>query len=384
MNIVNLVLNDFTHDNRVLKISELLQSAGHQVTVAAVHRNHLLEREKHAAGFEIHRIRTFTPSKLLGGAIKWAEFCLRIIWTFRSAEVWHCNDAEAFVIGLVAKTIRPRIRLVYDCHEFESERNGKPAWYNRKVGWVERRFIRKAEAVLVVSPSIEKAYRERYGRFGLKGIHLVRNVPNRAVRTSEPSNSPMRQQLGLKENDFLALYQGKLTWNRGVEELLEMAPHLEEFEIHLAFMGYGELAEKVMATATKNTHVHFIPAVAYADILTYTADADVGLVSVKPTCLSYLYCLPNKLFECIQAGVPVLVNELPDCEEILQRYSIGKSVSGLKPQDWLNALVEVKTSKINWKMEARSGFLQAQEDLNWETESLTLVRIYREIFLKQL
>lgn len=382
MRIVNLVLNDFTHDNRVLKISELLQKEGHDVTVVAVHRKHLELKEKHSSGFKIQRIRTVLPSRLFGGALKWVEFCFRVVWTFRQVNVWHCNDAEAYFVGLAAKMLRPRMRLVYDCHEFESERNGKSASYSRAVGWMERRFIRRAEAVLVVSPSIEKAYKERYEAHGLKNISLVRNVPNRQPDKKQKLEAPLRKHLGLGKNEFLALYQGKLTWNRGVEELLEMGPLLGEEGIHLVFMGYGELAEAVISQADQNSHVHFVPAVSYEEILTYTADADVGLVSVKPTCLSYLYCLPNKLFECIQAGVPVLVNQLPDCEEIIQRYSIGLTVPGFQPEDWLNALIQVKSTKTNWKEEANSGFRLAQEELNWETESQRLVQVYRELALR--
>ena len=92
-----------------------------------------------------------------------------------------------------------------------------------------------------------------------------------------------------------------------------MSGKLQGSRIQLVFMGYGKLQGSIAEAAASSENVHFQPAVPYQEMLQYTKDADVGLVSVRPICLSYLYCLPNKLFECIQAGVPVLVNDLPDC-----------------------------------------------------------------------
>ena len=67
---------------------------------------------------------------------------MKIAFGYRRFEAWHCNDAEAFVIGLLAKLTRPSLRLIYDCHEFESERNGKGRSDTcvRWVGWSEDSF----------------------------------------------------------------------------------------------------------------------------------------------------------------------------------------------------------------------------------------------------
>lgn len=247
MKIANVVLNDFTRDNRVLKTSIALMEAGHEVTVVALHRNQLPRVEYHPAGFRIERVRIYIPGFRVLAPFKCAELVLRIAWVYRKADAWHCNDAEAFGIGLLAKWLRPSLKLVYDCHEFESERNGKPAWLSKAVRLMETRHIGKAEEVIVVSPSIQAAYESRYTEHGMRRISLVRNVPN--ARSGNAATQPLRKNLGLKADDFVAIYQGALTINRGIETLLAMAPKLNGSRIHLVFMGYGMLEPQVMEGA---------------------------------------------------------------------------------------------------------------------------------------
>jgi glycosyltransferase involved in cell wall biosynthesis len=374
MKIANVVLNDFTRDNRVLKTSIALVEAGHEVTVVALHRNQLPRVERHPAGFRIERVRIYIPGFRVLAPFKWAELALRIALIYRKADAWHCNDAEAFGMGLLAKRFRSGLKLVYDCHEFESERNGKPAWLSKAVRRMESRHIRKAEEVIVVSPSIKSAYESRYNELGMRRISLVRNVPN--ARSGNAVAHPLRTSLGLKSDDFVAIYQGALTINRGIETLLAMAPRLNGSRIHLVFMGYGMLEPQVMESVHQNANVHFQPAVRYEEVLDYTGDADVGLVSVKPVCLSYLYCLPNKLFESIQAGIPVLVNDLPDCVALIEEFGIGTRVANDTPEGWHAALVEAESKSPAWKVQAIGGMREAQAELNWENESHQLTAIY--------
>ena len=374
MKIANVVLNDFTRDNRVLKTSIALVEAGHEVTVVALHRNQLPRVEQHPAGFRIERVRIYIPGFRVLAPFKWAELALRIALTYRKADAWHCNDAEAFGMGLLAKRLRSGLRLVYDCHEFESERNGKPTWLSKAVRRMETRYIRKAEEVIVVSPSIQAAYESRYIEQGMRRISLVRNVPN--ARSGNGATQPLRTNLGLESDDFVAIYQGALTINRGIETLLAMAPQLNGSRIHLVFMGYGMLEPQVMEAVHQNANVHFQPAVPYEQVLDYTGDADVGLVSVKPVCLSYLYCLPNKLFESIQAGIPVLVNDLPDCVALVDEFGIGARVANDTPDGWYAALVEAESKSPAWKVQAIGGMREAQVALNWENESHRLTAIY--------
>lgn len=380
MRIANVVLNDFTRDNRVLKITQSLVAEGYEVKVLALQGVNQPFKEIRD-GYVVHRIPVLgkrLPRGMLFGFFKFSEIALRIIWKWRRLDAWHCNDIEAFGIGVLAQILNPRLKLLYDCHEFESERNGKSDLERRLVGWMERRFIHRASTVFLVSPSIERAYHERYDSHGLPVTRLLRNVPH-SSREKPADHVGLRQKLGLEPHDFVAIYQGALTLNRGVEQLLQAARTMEQANIHLVFMGYGIFANEVQETASQLPWVHFLDAVPYEEVLSHTSEADVGLLSVKPTCLSYRYCLPNKLFEYLLAGLPVLTNDLPDCRTLLDEYHAGLTVMPDTARGWKEALEAVKEQQGHNSKLLAEGLARAQRELHWDLEAESLREAYRSL-----
>ena len=148
---------------------------------------------------------------------------------------------------------------------------------------------------------------------------------------------------------------------------------LEDSGIHLVLMGYGPLQSLVDAAAADLPHVHVHPAVPYKEILAHTCSADIGLVSVKPTCLSYLYCLPNKLFEYLLAGVPVLSNDLPDCRALIEEFSAGSVVTQDDADGWRQALLDLQERGVEG---FQPGLVKAAESLSWSSESEVLTGLY--------
>ena len=369
-----VVLNDFTRDNRVLKVASTLAEAGAEVEVVALPGRDLPEREEREGGWRVRRLRWgIWKSDCIKGARfgRLAYFAWQVVVGYRKWDAWHCNDAEAFALGVLAKRLAPRLELIYDCHEFEAERNAKSPRYLAAVAWLERRYIHRAHSVITVSPSIRQAYLDRYGSVGVPEVHLVRNVPH-AVDRPTPPERDFRARFGIPPTEFIALYQGAFTYNRGLENALEAAERLTGRGVHFVFMGYGPLEGLVEEAANRLAHVHRHEAVAYDRVLAHTAAADVGLVSVKPTCLSYLYCLPNKLFEYIQAGLPVLTNELPDCVQLVQEFGIGEVVSDDSPQGWADALLTMRESGRDY----REGLKAASLQLRWQKEAPLLLKAH--------
>ena len=368
--IANVVLNNFTNDNRVLKISESLVADGFDVQIVGLLKGEVAEHEE-LRKLKIHRIRLRTmqwPENTIGRLVKFAEFTWRTIRAYRKFDVWHCNDTEAFAIGIAAKITRPKLKLVYDCHEFEAERNGKPRWMLRMVYAFERLFIHWASDVITVSPSIAAAYQSRYK---LDQVHLIRNAPHR--KASIEKSNRFRVNFGIPSHERIFLYQGAFVSNRGLEQTLvafERMPH-----VHLVCMGYGSLEPLVAEAANKFANIHFQPAVPYHEVLQYTSSADVGLLSVQPSCLSYLYCLPNKLFEYIQAGIPILANRLTDCEALITEYQIGTTIASFEPELLIDAVQEMNGRDLT---AFTLGLQRAANNFNWEVEERTLFDLYRK------
>lgn len=373
MKVISLLVTNFKNDNRVYRMAKSLSQHGFPTTVVAWRKGDVAEKENFN-GVEVERVVVSSDKwkrlNLIIGAIQYFEFAFRVISSYRKVDAWHCNDYEAFVIGVLAKMTRPKLKLIYDCHELESHRNGKGAFMRFAIRTLEKLFISWTELVITVSPSIQEFYKRKYN---LSVVALVRNLPNE-MHISH--SNTLRENLGLKSEQKIFLYQGMLGKGRGIEVLLNTFEARETTDAVIVFMGFGALKEQIESYASRNENIFFVPAVSYAEIPLYTGSADVGVNSVEPTCLSYAYSLPNKLFEYIQSEIPVLTNPLPDCAALVTEFKVGKVI----PTWNVDAINEVVNDVLKEDLSVYQPHLKsAKKILNWEVEEQVLISAYKSI-----
>ena len=374
MKVISLLVTNFKNDNRVYRMARSLSQHGFPTTVVAWKKGDVAEKENFN-GVEVERVVVSSDNwkrlNLIIGAIQYFEFAFRVVSRYRKVDAWHCNDYEAFVIGVLAKITRPRLKLIYDCHELESHRNGKGALMRFTIRTIEKLFIPWTELVITVSPSIQEFYKRKYN---LSFVALVRNLPNE-MRISHTNT--LREKLGLKKSQMVFLYQGMLGKGRGIEVLLHAFESRKTNDAVIVFMGFGALKELIEDYTSRNENIFFIPAVSYAEIPMYTGSADVGVNSVEPTCLSYKYSLPNKLFEYIQSEIPVLTNPLPDCAALVNEYKVGRVI----PVWNVAAINEVVDEMMKEELSVYQEHLKsAKKVLNWECEEKIFVEAYKRSF----
>jgi glycosyltransferase involved in cell wall biosynthesis len=325
-------------------------------------------------GVEVERLTLksdrWKRSNIFIGAIQYFEFAFRAVKKYRNVEAWHCNDYEAFAIGILAKIFRPKLKLIYDCHELESHRDGKNIFMRFVIRSIEKLFISWTEVVITVSPSIQKFYTNTYK---LKNVSLIRNFPDEMHITK---SNTLREKLGLDENQIIFIYQGMLDKGRGVEMLLDAFDAREDSNAVIVFMGFGAFKGMVESFAARKDNIFFVPAVSYKEIPSYTGSADVGLNSTQPVCLNNLYCLPNKLFEYIHSEIPVLSVPLVDCAALIKEYGVGRII-----QSWdVDSINEAIDAMIKEDLSFyRENLRAAKKVLNWECEEKILVDAYKNI-----
>ncbi len=373
MKIISLLVTNFKNDNRVYRMSKSLTQQGFPTTVVAWKKGEVAEKENFN-GVEVERVRVSSDRwqrlNFIVGAIQYFEFAFRVVSRYRKVEAWHCNDYEAFIIGVFAKITRPKLKLIYDCHELESHRNGKGALMRFAIRTLEKLFIPWTELVITVSPSIQEFYKRKYN---LSSVALIRNLPNE-MQISH--SNTLREKLGLKDSQMIFLYQGMLGKGRGIEVLLNAFEARQTADAVIVFMGFGALKEQIEEFASRKENIFFVPAVSYAEIPLYTGSADVGVNSVEPTCLSYTYSLPNKLFEYIQSEIPVLTNPLPDCAALVLEYKVGRVI----PNWNVSSINEVVNEVLKEDLSVYQTHLKAAKKiLNWEVEEQVLISAYKSI-----
>lgn len=371
--VVSLLFSNYKNDNRVFKMATSLAEDDYDVTILALCYGDVLPEEIQGK-VKVKRLKLSSSVLPNGnkfyGSIKYLEFFFRIIKGFRKADIWHCNDFKPFLVGVIARFFNPKLKLVYDCHELESERNQITKIERRLVKFIEKRYIQK-HFVIHVSEGIRRFYEMNYKTLHSK-TQIIMNVPH--VSKGLKRNDIFRNKFGIPKTEKIFIYQGAFTAGRGVKMLIELFRELTE--VHLVFMGYGPLLSEVEKAQDNFENIHYQEAVPYEQVLEYTSSADFGLISVENICLSYYYCMPNKLFEYTQAEVPILVNALKDCTEFVEHHGIGMAVKEETIESWKETVITMSKTNSSDYLE---NIKDAKLKFNWEIEEKKLVAFYNKI-----
>lgn len=357
------VTNDLSNDQRVQRSIALLQELGFRITFIG----RLLPESK--AFKPNYRIKRF-KLPFRRGFLFYASYNLRLFWHFlwRRYDLYLSNDLDTLWPNYLAARLRGK-PLIYDSHEYFT---GVPEIQDRplvKTFWtrLERALLPKADALITVNHSIADLYQAEYGCRPT----VVRNIAADKVRIPRRS----RAELELPEKAYLLINQGAgINIDRGVEEAL-LALHQLPEEVMLLLVGKGDVLPKVKALAVQEGLSHRLihrPPVPYADLLAYTAAADLGLSLDKDTNLNYRYSLPNKLFDYLKAGLPVLGSEVVEVKRLIERYSFGLVV---KPEP--TAIAQAVASIRQNPERFAPGRAQALAENSWAAEKEKLKRLFQ-------
>jgi glycosyltransferase involved in cell wall biosynthesis len=370
--VTSIVLNNFKNDSRVLKENISLQRAGYDVTVVAMYEEPLEEFEK-VQGIHVHRVKIKSRSLSKHPMVqffKYLELLYRVVKAYKMSDILHCNDLNALPIGVVIKKFfNKKAKIVYDAHEYETETNGLGGLKQKVVRLIEKRLIKDADAVMTVSNLIAEEYVRLYG---IKKPALVLNTP--VYKMVEKKNL-FREEFNIKKEQKIFLYQGALNSGRGLETLLEAFKALKSNAV-IVFMGYGVLAPLIAQSAKESENIYFHEAVSPEVVLDYTSSADFGISTIEDSCLSYRYCLPNKMFEYMMVGIPLLVSPLPEMKKVVEEYNVGvvleeNSVDGVKKSVEEAMTLDVKTLENNLEV--------AKTIYNWQEQEKVLLKVYNEL-----
>ena len=114
------------------------------------------------------------------------------------------------------------------------------------------------------------------------------------------------------------------------------------------------------------------------EVTAYAAGADLGVAPIENVCLSYYYCSPNKIFEYILSGLPVIASDFPEMSRVIRRFSLGEVFDPSDPRDIARAARAVLENPEQLR-DMKRNTRAASETYNWENESRKLVQLYRSL-----
>ena len=358
--VTSIVLNNFKNDSRVLKENISLQKAGYEVQVVALHEESLKEYDK-VQNIQVHRVklksRGWSKHKLVQ-LLKYFEFIYKVVKQYKKSDIIHCNDLNSLPIGVIIKKFfNKNAKIVYDAHEYEI--NDVPNQSQRSIKikyYVEKFFIKYADKVITVSNAIADEYVKLYN---IEKPALVLNTP--PYKEIQKKNI-FRETLDIKEDQTIFLYQGGLSKGRGIEILLEAFKSIDNKNAVIVFMGYGSLENMIKKTSKEYKNIYLHQAVSTTALLDYTSSADFGISTIEDSCLSYRYCLPNKLFEYLMAEIPVIVSNLYEMRRLVKINRIGIVAEENTPQGLKKAIKEAV--KLD-KEELKTNIQKVKTIYNW-------------------
>lgn len=379
------VLGRASTDVRVMREATALMEAGFAVSIVDIEGEGVPPVEEDIGGISIkHMIvpSSFMTTRFMRWAfIKSVQIFMRGTLGLIQipADIYHAHDMTALPACYIAALWHGK-PLIFDAHELPLSELAGPRrrWLRLLLTLPLSHMVSRSTRVITTSPLYAQEIRERYH---VQEVALVRNFPvYRIVQQSDR----LRRHLGINPDSRIALYQGNIQPDRGLDKLVRAAKFLEQ-NIVIVMMGKGvketlSQLESLIASEGVTDRVKIIAPVPYEELLDWTASADIGLNVLPPDYSpSIRMCLPNKLFEYLMAGVPVLSSQLDAVVEVIRTYDVGQIVSSLAPADIgtaINAMLADSAALVRMR---RNALDATQQEFHWEKEGSQLIRLYQEI-----
>lgn len=361
------VISDLVTDQRVNRAAMALHNNGYQVTLVGRKMRSSMPVGKRP--YKVLRFRLFFEK----GPAFYAAYNLTLFFylLFKKADIYLSNDLDTLLPNFLVSRLK-KVKLVYDSHEYFTEVPeliSRPSVRNIWLG-IEKRIFPRLKNVMTVNSSIAAIYSAKYD----VRVHVVRNVP---LAATYPGPSVSRSDWKIPADSMVFLFQGAgINVHRGAEEAIE-AIRLVPGAV-LLFIGAGDVIEKIKTTVLSENlgqKVFFIPKQPMNKLRECSRLADFGLSLDKDNNLNYRFSLPNKLFDYIHAGLPVLATRLPEVEKIVLEYDIGLITDSVEPKALaakMKAMMSDKDQLDRWK----KNLLLAAEELCWEKEEQNFLKVF--------
>ncbi len=367
-----VAFSDLRFDYRIFREAHSLHRAGHAITIfsTAFDGQPLIGWEQ--MDVQLLRIdRSQSLRKLYPMFWHWAYKRLISV----KADVFHAHDLDAlWPCARAAKRLNKP--LIYDSHEFWTQQS---SLVNRPIiqsvwNQLERYLIPQVHRIITVSQTIAESLSDKY-QVNIP-ITVLRNLP---MYRPYKNSFLLHNKLDLSTDIPIVLYQGGFLTDNGLVEQIRAAKNFGDAVFVL--IGGGPCEQELKSIVDNEglrNKVYFIDRVPFSELHSYTCSANLGLCLIKGTGKSFYNSLPNKLFEYMMGGLPIIASNFPEMKNVIQKTGVGMTIN---PTD-INAISFEVQNILKNKNELdrlHDSTIVASKIYNWEKESKVLIRLYSEL-----
>ncbi len=359
MKVIAFVWNRFDNDGRVYRECKALVDADIDTTLICLSKDNkpLVEW---VDGIKVIRVALRLKGWLKSIGILLAMIKMIKIGARKKADLYHANDLSTLVQGFWAtKLSRKKAILIYDSHEIQRYRHGR----SRHFVFIEGLLIHQADIVIVTNQYRKEVLQKIYKNLSVRVLH---NYPLMKAITPDPVD--FHQLLAIPEEKSIVLYQGGFQEGRGLEKSVRAMVQVDAGVLVMIGRGPIETRLKVLVKELDiENKVKFMPMVPYGELHRYTMGGDIGLQLLEDTCLNHKTALSNKLFEYMNAEVPVIASDIREIAKVVNNERVGIVLEETSPKHIANAIRELIGSPermLQMKINAR----EAKVKYDWQDE----------------
>jgi len=380
-----LVLHDITYDSRVKREAKTLSLAGYRIRILdweyplGSGDGRTSQRES-LKGIEVSRVRILTrglPKSTFFRGVKYLEY----LWSAcrqavrERADIYHAHDLDTLLPALIAAKIN-KAKIVYDSHELWTERYPlcTIAWQKRLWQAIENWCIKRVDQVIITNVSRAAYIAQLYD---VPRPTVVRNCCE-YVEIKKRENL-LRETLHIEDGIKIVLFVGGITVNKGIEEGIKAMGYIDNcvFVIMGFDHGFKEQFRQLAKEVGVENRVKFASPVPPDQVVRWAASANIGLVCIQGKGLSYYYSVAQKLWECLMAELPVVVNDLPEMRQLIEHYQVGLVIEReMRPEAIAAAIKELINDKHLYRR-LQNNTQRLKRECNWENEAAKLLEVYR-------
>jgi len=372
-----LLSNCFDPDPRVHNEARALVEHGYGVDIVAWDREQLRPEYELVDGIQVRRV--FVPSSHGRGWTQMLIMPLVFLRMIKKAmrvkfDVVHCHDFDTLPAGLLLGWMRHK-PVVYDSHEDYSGmlRGSIPAWLERFIRWTETRLARRADLLVTVGETLRSDFEKR----GCRNTCVVGNWKAlNAFRLGSDVRAQVRKDLGVPGDKLMVAYISNLGRERHVEELLQAVA--QRPDIYLVVGGTGPSAAAVEEHTRKYSNILYLGFVEQSDLPGYTAACDLVYYGYDVNSPNARYSAPNKLFEALAAGRPLLTANFGEIGAIVSQHNCGIILRDYSVEEILRGLDACRDVQLLKQLKAASAATGAG-DYNWEAAEQVLLSAYKKL-----